>query len=92
MVVVLIAMRNLSIANLSVLGHPCSGQLSVSDVKLRLSHTMTNTEGGKRVSAVVQSTGKAVSDTGKVVAGGIGAAKVRLNLINFFPHLVSFLV
>ena len=51
------------------LGHPCSGQLSVSDVKLRLSHTMHNTEGGKRVSA-------AVSNTGKAVAGGLGAAKV----------------
>lgn len=60
-------------------GHPCSGQLSVTDVKLRLSHTMTNTEGGKRVSAVVQSTGRAVSDTGKVVAGGIGAAKGALS-------------
>ena len=55
---------------------PCSGQLSVSDVKLRLSHTMHNTEGGKRVSAAVASTGRAVADTGKVMAGGIGAAKV----------------
>jgi len=53
-------------------GHPCSGQLSVSDVKLRLSHTMHNTEGGKRVSA-------AVSNTGKAVAGGLGAAKGALS-------------
>ena len=37
---------------------------------------MHNTEGGKRVSAAVASTGRAVADTGKVMAGGIGAAKV----------------
>jgi hypothetical protein len=37
-------------------------------VKLRLSHTMTNTDGGKKVTAAMASTGRAV-------AGGIGAAK-----------------
>ena len=38
-------------------------------MKLRLSHTMHNTESGKRMTA-------AVANTGKAVAGGIGAAKV----------------
>jgi hypothetical protein len=61
-------------------GHPCSGQLSVSDVRLRLSHTIHNTEGGKRVHSVVSNTTRVVADTGKVVAGGIGAAKVSLSL------------
>ncbi len=63
-----------------VSGHPCSGQLSVSDVRLRLSHTIHNTEGGKRVHSVVSNTTRVVADTGKVVAGGIGAAKVSLSL------------
>jgi len=49
-------------------GHPCSGAVGVSDVKLRLSHTMTNTDGGKKVTA-------AMASTGRVVSGGIGAAK-----------------
>jgi len=56
-------------------GHPCTGQLSVADVKLRLSHTMTNTEGGKKVTAAMASTGRAVAESSKVVAGGLGAAK-----------------
>ena len=53
-------------------GHPCSGAVGVADVKLRLSHTMTNTDGGKKVTAAMQS-------TGRVVAGGIGAARGALS-------------
>jgi hypothetical protein len=52
----------------------------VSDVRLRLSHTIHNTEGGKRVHSVVSNTTRVVADTGKVVAGGIGAAKVSFTL------------
>jgi len=48
-----------SLANL-VVGHPCSGAVSVADVKLRLTHTMTNTDGGKKVTAAMASTGRAV--------------------------------
>merc|ERR1712210_364434 len=33
---------------------------SVADVKLRLTHTMTNTDGGKKVTAAMASTGRAV--------------------------------
>ena len=43
-----------------VVGHPCSGAVSVADVKLRLTHTMTNTDGGKKVTAAMASTGRAV--------------------------------
>jgi hypothetical protein len=57
-------------------GHPCAGQLSVADVRLRLSHTIHNTEGGKRVHSVVTNTSRVVADTSKVVAVGLGAAKV----------------
>jgi len=49
-------------------GHPCSGGVAMSDVRLRLAHTIHNTEGGKKVSA-------AVTNTGKAVAGGLGAAR-----------------
>ncbi len=49
-------------------GHPFSGHLSVDDMKLHLSNTISNTEGGKKVSAAVASTGRAV-------AGGFSSAK-----------------
>jgi hypothetical protein len=68
-------------------GHPCSGQLSVSDVRLRLSHTIHNTEGGKRVHSVVSNTTRVVADTGKVVAGGIGAAKVSLSFAEGYKEM-----
>lgn len=49
--------------------HPfAAGHLSVTDVKLHLSNTITNTESGKRVS-------QAVVNTGKAVAGGLSSAK-----------------
>jgi len=61
-------------------GHPCgSGQLSMQDMRLRLSHNLNNTEGGKKVTAAVQSTGRAVADTGKAVTAGLGAAKGALS-------------
>ena len=55
-----------------VSGHPCSGAVAMSDVRLRLSHTINNAEGGKKVSA-------AVSNTGRAVAGGLGAARGALS-------------
>ena len=48
--------------------HPCSGQLSINDMRLHLSNTITNTEGGKKVS-------QAVANTGRAVAGGFSTAK-----------------
>ena len=57
-----------SLADLLPPGHPFSGHLSMDDMKLHLSNTISNTEGGKKVTA-------AVSSTGRVVAGGLGAAK-----------------
>ena len=49
-------------------GHPFSGHLSMDDMKLHLSNTISNTEGGKKVTAVV-------SNTGRAVAGGFSSAK-----------------
>ncbi|XP_058796005.1 late secretory pathway protein AVL9 homolog isoform X2 [Phymastichus coffea] len=48
-------------------GHPFAGQLSVQDMKLRLSHTMQNTEGGRKLNQAMASTGRAVATTGKAV-------------------------
>ena len=55
-------------------GHPFAGagHLSVTDVKLHLSNTISNTEGGKRVT-------QAVASTGRAVAGGINTAKGALS-------------
>ncbi len=75
--------RNITLAlelqSCSSPGHPCAGQLSVADVRLRLSHTIHNTEGGKRVHSVVTNTSRVVADTSKVVAVGLGAAKVTIS-------------
>ena len=55
-------------------GHPfaTAGPMSVTDVKLHLSNTITNTESGKRVS-------QAVASTGRAVVGGITTAKGALS-------------
>merc|ERR1711894_494710 len=48
--------------------HPCSGQYSLGDMRLHLSNTITNTEGGKKVT-------QALGNTGRAVAGSISNAK-----------------
>ncbi|KAK3915824.1 Late secretory pathway protein AVL9-like protein [Frankliniella fusca] len=61
-------------------GHPFAGQLSVADMKLRLSHTMQNTEGGRKVTQAVVSTGKAVG-------GALNQAKGALS--NWWSNLTA---
>lgn len=56
-------------------GHPFAGQLSVADMKLRLSHTMHNTESGRKINQAMVSTGRAVATTSKAVGGAISHAK-----------------
>lgn len=56
-------------------GHPFSGQLSVSDMKLRLAHTMQNSEGGRKFNQAMASTGRAVATTSKAVGGALSQAK-----------------
>ncbi|XP_052800173.1 late secretory pathway protein AVL9 homolog isoform X2 [Mya arenaria] len=59
-------------------GHPCQGNLSMADIKVRLAHTMHNTEGGKKINAAVSQTGKYVVQTGKAVGGALTQAKSSL--------------
>nr|XP_023015382.1 late secretory pathway protein AVL9 homolog isoform X1 [Leptinotarsa decemlineata] len=56
-------------------GHPFAGQLSVSDMKLRLAHTIQNTESGRKINQAMASTGKAVATTSKAVGGALNQAK-----------------
>lgn len=56
-------------------GHVFSGQLSVTDMKLRLTHTMQNTEGGRKLNQAMMNTGKTLVTTSKAVGGAIAQAK-----------------
>ncbi|KAK0174702.1 hypothetical protein PV327_010440 [Microctonus hyperodae] len=56
-------------------GHPFAGQLSVQDMKLRFSHTMQNTESGRKINQAMVTTGRAVATTGKAVGGALSQAK-----------------
>ncbi|CAH0406435.1 unnamed protein product [Chilo suppressalis] len=59
--------------------HPFSGQLSVADMKLKLAHTMSTTEGGRKVTAAVASTGRAVATTSRAVGGALSQARGALS-------------
>uniref|UniRef100_A0A6M2DGJ9 Putative late secretory pathway protein avl9 n=1 Tax=Xenopsylla cheopis TaxID=163159 RepID=A0A6M2DGJ9_XENCH len=48
--------------------HPCVGQLSVGDVKLRLTQTMQNSESGRKINL-------AVTNTSRVVGGALSQAR-----------------
>lgn len=56
-------------------GHPCHGNIGVSDIRVRLAHSMQSTERGKKINAAVTQTGKYVVQTGKVVGGAINHAR-----------------
>jgi hypothetical protein len=60
-------------------GHPFAGQLSVADMKLRLAHTMQNTEGGRKFNQAMVSTGRAVATTGRAVGGALSQARGALS-------------
>ncbi|XP_066261043.1 late secretory pathway protein AVL9 homolog [Euwallacea similis] len=68
-------------------GHPFAGQLSVADMKLRLTHTMQTTESGRRLGQAVTSTGRAVATTSKAVGGAISQAKGAFS--SWWNNLVS---
>jgi len=54
-------------------GHVCSGHLSMSDVKLKISQistTVQNSEKAKKLTIAAANTSRAVAATGKVVVGG----------------------
>lgn len=57
-------------------GHFYRGQLSVADMKLRISHSIQSSERGRRINRAVVSTGRAVAQTtGKVVGGALTSAR-----------------
>ncbi|XP_071156879.1 late secretory pathway protein AVL9 homolog isoform X1 [Mytilus edulis] len=62
------------------LGHPCHGNLGVSDIKVRLAHSMQSTERGKKINA-------AVTQTGKFVGGAITTAKSAVS--SWFSNLTT---
>ncbi|CAM4516729.1 unnamed protein product [Caretta caretta] len=54
--------------------HPFQGQYSVSDVKLRLSHSVQNSERGKKIGTAMVNTSRNVMQTGKAVGQSVGGA------------------
>ncbi|XP_012890607.1 PREDICTED: late secretory pathway protein AVL9 homolog isoform X1 [Dipodomys ordii] len=54
--------------------HPFQGQYSVADMKLRFSHSVQNSERGKRIGNVVVTTSRNVVQTGKAVGQSVGGA------------------
>ncbi|XP_032406665.1 late secretory pathway protein AVL9 homolog [Xiphophorus hellerii] len=55
-------------------GHPFQGQYSVGDVKLRLSHSVQNSERGKKIGNAMMTTSRSVVQTGKAVGQSVGGA------------------
>nr|XP_048296372.1 late secretory pathway protein AVL9 homolog isoform X1 [Myodes glareolus]XP_048296373.1 late secretory pathway protein AVL9 homolog isoform X1 [Myodes glareolus] len=54
--------------------HPFQGQYSVSDMKLRFSHSVQNSERGKKFGNVMVTTSRNVVQTGKAVGQSVGGA------------------
>ncbi|XP_054621586.1 late secretory pathway protein AVL9 homolog isoform X2 [Dunckerocampus dactyliophorus] len=55
-------------------GHPFQGQYSVADVKLRLSHSVNNSERGKKLGNAMMTTSRSVVQTSKAVGQSVGGA------------------
>ncbi|KAG5268420.1 hypothetical protein AALO_G00212400 [Alosa alosa] len=55
-------------------GHPFLGQYGVADMKLRLSHSVQNSERGKKIGNAVMTTSRSVVQTGKAVGQSVGDA------------------
>lgn len=54
--------------------HPFQGQYSVSDMRLRFSHSVQNSERGKKIGNVMVTTSRNVVQTGKAVGQSVGGA------------------
>uniref|UniRef100_A0A1A8PR47 AVL9 homolog (S. cerevisiase) n=1 Tax=Nothobranchius rachovii TaxID=451742 RepID=A0A1A8PR47_9TELE len=55
-------------------GHPFQGQYGVADVKLRLSHSVQNSERGKKIGNAMMTTSRSMVQTGKIVGQSVGGA------------------
>ncbi|KAG8572447.1 hypothetical protein GDO81_012047 [Engystomops pustulosus] len=56
--------------------HPFQGNYSVTDVKLRLSHSVQNSERGKKIGNAVVTTSRNMVQTGKAVGQSVGGALI----------------
>ncbi|XP_075068699.1 late secretory pathway protein AVL9 homolog [Mixophyes fleayi] len=56
--------------------HPFQGQYSVADVKLRFSHSVQNSERGKKIGNAVVTTSRSMVQTGKAVGQSVGGALI----------------
>ncbi|XP_038057280.1 late secretory pathway protein AVL9 homolog [Patiria miniata] len=56
-------------------GHPCQGQLSMQDMKIRLQSAMQTTDRGKKLNSALNRTSVAMVHTGKAVGGALSSAK-----------------
>ncbi|XP_037290506.2 late secretory pathway protein AVL9 homolog [Rhipicephalus microplus] len=74
------------------MGHYYKGQLTVADMKLRISHSIQNSERGRKLNQAVVSTGRAMAQTtGKVVGGALTSAKSVVSSLwsHFSPPMPS---
>lgn len=55
-------------------GHLFQGHYSVADVKLRLSHSVQNSERGKKIGNAMMTTSRSMVQTGKIVGQSVGGA------------------
>lgn len=72
-------------------GHPFQGQYSVADVKLRLSHSVQNSERGKKIGNAMITTSRNMVQTGKAVGHSVGGAltNARSAMITWFSTLAQ---
>ncbi|KAG4068657.1 hypothetical protein HA402_002348 [Bradysia odoriphaga] len=54
-------------------GHPCSGTLSVADMKLKIAQTMNNSESGRKINQAVNTTSRAVGGALTQAKGAISS-------------------
>ncbi|XP_064613767.1 late secretory pathway protein AVL9 homolog [Liolophura sinensis] len=56
-------------------GHPCQGNLSVNDIRVRFTSAMQNSDRGRKINSAMAQTGKYVAQTGRAVGGAFNQAK-----------------
>ncbi|XP_071537401.1 late secretory pathway protein AVL9 homolog isoform X4 [Panulirus ornatus] len=59
-------------------GHPHAGNLSMNDMRIRLSHTIQGLDKGRRINQTLATTGTAVVKTKEAVGGAISSARGAL--------------
>ncbi|XP_062335870.1 late secretory pathway protein AVL9 homolog [Osmerus eperlanus] len=72
-------------------GHPFQGQYSVADVKLRFSHSVQNSERGKKIGNAMITTSRSVVQTGKAVGQSVGGAltSAKSAMSSWFSNLAQ---